>query len=319
MKDITLGGKTYKLLNEVGQGKIIPSEREQITALLTSLEDNAIKPDIRSLPEKLILDGIEFWTDSIRMEYAVALGESSSWVSDQEVLNIIQGRLEDRSGDIAILNLSQNQMWSELKDRVLELLADGRAKREGEALQNKYVNQRGLMVVDVIASAARGYKVHVEGRIIPEYKKSTDDLSLVFLQNNEPRIRGLRKGEAATMSSLANLIMTFSIKALSHGALNEDEEATIKRFAGASSNSNVRSRALQIKGVGAVLYEYLRLLCGADTIKIDSRVRSALRALGFPQHLFSDAGLLEICCSLAKEINCSLVELDQALWLADFD
>lgn len=321
MKEITLGGKTYKLLNEVGQGKIVPSEREQITALLSSLEEGEISPDIRSLPEKVILDGMEFITDSIRKDYAVALGESSSWVSDQEVLHVIQGRLENRLRDITILNVSDTKMWEQLRTRVRELLADGRPKQEGEALQKKYIGKRGLMVVDVIASAARGYKVHVEGRIIPKYKEYTEDLSLAFLQNNAPRIAGLREGEAETMSELAQLIMTFSRRAISLETWDEEEneEETVKRFAGASSKPVVRARALRIRGVGGVLYEYLRLLCGCDTIKIDSRVRSALRALGFPQESYSDLGLLEICSALATEVGCSLVDLDQALWLADFD
>ena len=74
-------------------------------------------------------------------------------------------------------------------------------------------------------------------------------------------------------------------------------------------------KILNVKGVGPALLEYLRMLCGANTIKIDVRVTKGLSEAGVPVHLFNDAGLYEICRSTASELGLTMVELDQLLWI----
>jgi hypothetical protein len=70
-----------------------------------------------------------------------------------------------------------------------------------------------------------------------------------------------------------------------------------------------------VKGIGFALMGYLRLLCGADSIKVDGRVVTRLQELGFdlgdpprPRR-----GLM-ICVLAAQQIDIRLGELDQLLW-----
>lgn len=175
-----------------------------------------------------------------------------------------------------------------------------------DKIKSAYKSARGLMVVDVVASRRRRYETHVEGRIIPVYKANAEDLTLKTLASNGPVGVTLWKGEANTMMKLAEFLLTFST--------DDDDERTVSSFAEVSGEAEVRARAIDIKGIGPVLYEYLRLLSGVDTLKADSRVRAALGELGIPEESFSDEGILGICQALAKECRCTLVELDQALW-----
>jgi hypothetical protein len=165
------------------------------------------------------------------------------------------------------------------------------------------------MVVDVVASRQRKYESGVVNRILPEYRRQSFNLGMDWLSKNEPSFLRLREGEATTMKEVALFLQTF--------ATNEDDEQTIQNFVAESAKPATRLRAIAIKGIGPVLYEYLRLLSGADTIKIDTRVRDSLRALGVPQHFFSDQGLLELSMGIAQTLGCTLAELDQALWLRE--
>ena len=71
---------------------------------------------------------------------------------------------------------------------------------------------------------------------------------------------------------------------------------------------------LDIWGIGEVLLEYLRLLCGADTLKVDVRVMEHLQELGVPTELFTPKGLLEVCRAISDRTELSLAEIDQLLW-----
>lgn len=192
-------------------------------------------------------------------------------------------------------------------EAIRERLDNPQVNAEAARIHNLYRGRRGLMVVDVVASRQRRYKSAVVERILPAYQAATGDLGLDWLSQNEPVFLKLRTGEAKTMQQLAQFLKSFSS--------GPDDELTNQNFVRVSNKPGVRYRGISISGIGPVLYEYLRLLAGADTIKIDSRVRSSLRAVGIPQHLFSDEGLLELCEGIRVKLGCSLVELDQALWL----
>lgn len=206
-----------------------------------------------------------------------------------------------------VLKMMQSHSpWNEAVRRVSELVRTQNAGSKASEIQQLYVGARGLMVVDVVASRRRHYESQVIGRILPQYRSSAQDLGLQTLAENGAGWIKMRTGESKTMSELAAFLMQF--------ATTKDDEQTILNFANQSSRPEIKASAIGIKGIGPVLYEYLRLLSGVDTLKVDSRVRDSLKQIGVPEALFSDDGLLLVCEALAKECGCSLVELDQALW-----
>jgi len=90
-----------------------------------------------------------------------------------------------------------------------------------------------------------------------------------------------------------------------------DEEQIVKVWA---EDEAASQEVLDIKGIGPVLLQYLRMRSGADSLKVDVRVIEELSGLGIPAHWFTSDGLLELCKEIAKEARCSLLELDQVLW-----
>ncbi len=173
-------------------------------------------------------------------------------------------------------------------------------------LPRLYIGQRGLMVVDVVASRQRKYEEYVKPKLLPTYVERAEDLSLASLADKAPTWMKLRVGEALVMKQVAQHIVEYS-KSIS--GTGEDE--LCRAWAEDKAYS---SQVLEIKGIGPALYQYLRMLCGADSLKSDLRVKRGLQKLGLPIHWFSDEGVLELCMVLANEIGCTLVELDQCLY-----
>jgi hypothetical protein len=145
--------------------------------------------------------------------------------------------------------------------------------------------------------------------ILRVYEAENKDMTLRYLAHNPPNNLKLRNNEARTIAEVATFLLSF--KTLDA----KSDEDTVAAFVLQSDSSETRAKCISIKGIGAVLYEYLRLLSGADTIKIDVRVKESLESLGLPVWLFSEEGLFQICKILARDSNCSLAELDQALWI----
>jgi len=169
-----------------------------------------------------------------------------------------------------------------------------------------YRGKRGLMVVDVVASRKRRYDTDVVPRILPLYESKASNLSLLSLSSKSPKWLPLREGEADTMKLLAEALIDF-------GKSKEltDEEQIVKVWA---EDETASQEVLDIKGIGPVLLQYLRMRSGADSLKVDVRVIEELSGLGIPAHWFTSDGLLELCKEIAKEARCSLLELDQVLW-----
>ena len=192
---------------------------------------------------------------------------------------------------------------SEIK-RVLETYPE--VKTAAEQLPKAYVGKRGLMVVDVVASRQRKYDEYVRPKLLPTYVAEASDLSLSTLAQKAPTWMKLRDGEALVMKEVAGQIIGY-LKISQ--ASNEDD--LCKMWA---DDKLVSSKVLEIKGIGPALYQYLRMLCGADSLKSDLRVKRGLKKLGLPVEWFSDDGVLALCELLAEEVQCTLVELDQCLY-----
>jgi len=178
-------------------------------------------------------------------------------------------------------------------------------KTAARQLPRLYVGQRGLMVVDVVASPQRKYEEYVIPKLLPTYVERAKDLTLASLADEAPTWMKLRVGEALVMKQVAQHIIEYS-KNIS--ATGEDELCQAW-----AEDKAYSSKVLEIKGIGPALYQYLRMRCGADSLKSDLRVKRGLQKLGLPIQWFSDEGVLELCMVLANEAGCTLVELDQCL------
>jgi hypothetical protein len=179
-------------------------------------------------------------------------------------------------------------------------------KISAQRLPKLYIGKRGLMVVDVVASRQRKYDEYVKPKLLPAYVAKASDLSLYTLSREAPTWMRLREGEALVMQAVAKEILGYSKKG---NVINEDELCK-----GWAKDKISSSKILDIKGIGPVLFQYLRMLCGADSLKSDLRVRRGLKKLGLPVEWFTDEGILELCKLLALEVHCSLIELDQCLY-----
>lgn len=173
-------------------------------------------------------------------------------------------------------------------------------------LAKVYVGKRGLMVVDVVGSMRRKYVEYVVPKLLPSYVERAQDLSLTSLANTPPVWMKLKTGEAEVMSKVAKEL-------LSHGRRNNltSDDEICRHWA---TSGNYGTEVIDIKGIGPALHEYLRMLCGADTLKVDVRVINGLIGLGIDATLFTSDGLLEVCKAIARDVGCSLIELDQILW-----
>lgn len=173
-------------------------------------------------------------------------------------------------------------------------------------LAKVYVGKRGLMVVDVVGSMRRKYVEYVVPKLLPSYVERAQDLSLTSLANTPPVWMKLKTGEAEVMSKVAKEL-------LSHGRRNNltSDDEICRHWA---TSGNYGTEVIDIKGIGPALHEYLRMLCGADTLKVDVRVINGLIGLGIDATLFTSDGLLEVCKAISQDVGCSLIELDQILW-----
>ncbi|MGY1601646.1 hypothetical protein [Geodermatophilus sp. SYSU D00815] len=196
-----------------------------------------------------------------------------------------------------------SQLWTERG-------ADARAAaaRYGAA----YEGRRGLMVVDVVMSAFRSYK-----RVGREVQKYADTgvatLRDVVASPPERSLLGMRTREPETVRALAAAL-------LATRPPDGDEDASCRAWAeqaaGMEHAFRVEPHVGDVPGVGLALFCYLRMRCGADGIKPDGRVRTALSTLGLPVSRDPHVVLTVAQCA-AAELGVPELELDQLLWAAD--
>jgi hypothetical protein len=179
------------------------------------------------------------------------------------------------------------------------------------------------MVVDVVLFRQRRYDTHVQPCIrrweqgvagrdgVPTLRWLVEHADLV----TAPALP-LRRGEAATILGVAHALLRYGADLDLDPA---DEDQACRSWAAAVAGLEF-APALDpyvgaVSGIGAALFAYTRMLCGADTVKPDVRVLAALRRHGVD--LPGDnaaAGFIAVACA-AHELRIPVIELDQILWL----
>lgn len=301
---LTIAAQVLDLTNVDVPGVSKPSHKQQLKQLLKGLGHLEDSP-IHTLEPTITIDGYVVDVDRTRSWLSVGSGDSAGAVSDVDVLRLIANG--GAMGEISFMPEMMRQLpnWDNAVTAVKRKLVSTDASRKAKELQLRYVGKRGLMVLDVVASRQRRYDKVVVPHYLEKYKSMVPDLGLSYLKLNSPDFLKLTKSEPLTLSEVAGFLLGFD---------GHTDEEKISNFKAVSHSFECRQKAIAIKGIGEVLYEYLRILSGADSLKVDVRVREQLWLLGIPVSDFTDSGLLNICRVLAADAQCTLVELDQALW-----
>lgn len=197
-----------------------------------------------------------------------------------------------------------NQVRQVLPDATDLLASAGR-------LVKLYEGARGYMLVDVVASRRRNYDTRVVGPngILTKYRALAPAGSIAELARAPLDGIGLMESEPETLRVLA---AKFAELQTSLGTSNEEE--TCLAWGRLPSGDPRVSSFLEVHGIGPALLEYLRMLCGADTIKVDVRVLKNLESLGLPVSELQVSGVYRACQEIAAKAGCTLTELDQLLW-----
>lgn len=303
-ENLVIAGENFGVrLGNSATGKF-QTDRERLAEVIAAAEAKNLG-DEHTLPEYLWVDGERVSVHSTRTNLAVGLAVSRSEVDDLEVLRLIAGS-PSSFGFAEMMHAIPR--WSTIVAQVSKLARSKSFAEKAAALSSLYVGKRGLMVVDVVASRQRRYEAYVVPVLLAEYQKQAQDLSLKTLVSNPPTFLKLRDGEAQTIKEVAELILGL----LPDG--EKDEELAIKRLLELGFDDAWTEYPLAINGIGPALFNYLLILSGADTVKVDVRVRRALDLLGIDAEIFTDTGLLMVCRILANDVGCSLAVLDQVLW-----
>lgn len=214
----------------------------------------------------------------------------------------------------ALLLLRRRPGWSEAVAQLKALASThGDAARAAAATYGAvYVGRRGAMVVDVVASRQRKY----EARVVPlvaRWSAAVGEPTLAALAAQELRARdfGLQESEPVTMQSVAANILEFAHE---RGYSEDDAcRAWADGVEGLEHAHKLDPVVGGVPGIGPALFAYMRMRCGANTLKPDVRVATGLRELGFTTS--SDGhSILVVARAAAAEVDMDLLSLDQLLW-----
>jgi len=176
-----------------------------------------------------------------------------------------------------------------------------------------YRDRVPAMVVDVVTSRQRRYSTRVV-RLVERFTEEGGHavVSLEALARHGSRLSGLRQGEDQTIRDVATGLLAAgrAVSAPSDRvALNYWCDIT----EGLEIAHDLDPYVGSVKGIGMALFSYLRMRAGADSIKVDVRVKRALKSLGFrlPN---SDTAVFLVARLAAQELGVSLIALDQLLW-----
>ena len=190
------------------------------------------------------------------------------------------------------------------------------ARATADAYVGVYSAQRGAMIVDVVASRQRNYAKRVR-KIVADWKAANDEHGLGWLSEHPMNAVqfGLSEAEVVTIHEIATNLRAFAAGQGLTGSGGEDEACRIwAQGCGALEHAPKLDPVVgSVKGIGLALFAYMRMRSGADAIKPDIRVKTALRNLGFvvPN---DDHAVLLITQAAASEIGMSRLVLDQLLW-----
>lgn len=190
------------------------------------------------------------------------------------------------------------------------------AQIKADAYSGVYDGKRGAMIVDVVASRQRSYLTRVKA-IVADWEAANEQHSIRWLAEHplDATRFGLSEAEVVTIFEVARNLRAFTVN---EGPLGPDGEDRACGMWAQGCGELEHAPRLDpvvgcVKGIGLALFAYMRMRSGADAIKPDSRVKSAMASLGFvvPD---DDHAVLILARAAAQEIGVSRLVLDQLLW-----
>ncbi len=219
----------------------------------------------------------------------------------------------------ALVLLRTYPAWETAVARLDELKKAGgaQARASADAYVGVYAGRRGAMIIDVVASRQRSYKKRVQPMVADWIAASPAATIAALAANRLDAARyGLSEAEVDTIATVAQRFQEF---AAAEGLSDPSQEDRLCRLWADRYEPFEHAPRLDpvvgsVKGIGLALWSYMRMRSGANALKVDGRVRKALRNLGFTVHRDSDLAVLLVAKAAAEEVGLPLLVLDQLLW-----
>jgi hypothetical protein len=181
----------------------------------------------------------------------------------------------------------------------------------------RYANDRAALVVDVVLSNQRKYETIVDP-LVTAWMAANPAMTLDQLAVSGPGpLARLRKDKWADEEATIQKVGAGLVAYCKDHQLNE--LSGIRRWADDVDPLRYTWKldpyVGSVRGIGVALFAYLRMLCGADAIKPDTRVRGALACSGVTIPA-TDAAALFVAEALAEELHVGRLWFDQLLWYA---
>jgi hypothetical protein len=223
--------------------------------------------------------------------------------------------------DTALELLRTDAAWEPAVARLRDLNQSGGAQAEAAAAAyvGIYEGRRGAMIVDVVASRQRSYKKRVEPMVAAWVAAHAEPTITALAENRLDAAQyGLSEAEVETIASVAQRFREFAEAEGLPAATDEDQLCLrwAQRYGPFEHAPRLDPVVGSVKGIGLALWSYMRMRSGANTLKVDVRVRKALKQLGFSVPHDSDHAVLIIAKAVAEEAGLPLLVLDQLLWSA---
>ncbi len=204
-----------------------------------------------------------------------------------------------------------------LKD--LKKASGAQAESSAHAYVGVYAGRRGAMILDVVASRQRSYKNRVEP-MVANWMAASPEHTITALAANRLNAKqyGLSEAEVETIATVAQRFREFAEAEGLTATADEDQLCLrwAQRYGPFEHAPRLDPVIGSVKGIGLALWSYMRMRSGANTLKVDVRVRKALMNLGFSVPRDSDHAVLVIAKAAAEEAGSPLLVLDQLLWSA---
>lgn len=223
--------------------------------------------------------------------------------------------------DNALGLLRADAAWEPAVARLRELKQSGGAQAEAAAADyvGVYAGRRGAMIVDVVASRQRSYVKRVRPMVAAWVTAHQEPTITVLAANRLDAAQyGLSEAEVETIATVAQRFREFAEAEGLTATADEDQLCLrwAERYGPFEHAPRLDPVVGSVKGIGLALWSYMRMRSGANTLKVDVRVRKALMNLGFSVPRDSDHAVLIIAKSAAEEAGLPLLVLDQLLWSA---
>ena len=223
--------------------------------------------------------------------------------------------------DNALGLLRADAAWEPAVARLRELKQSGGAQAEAAAADyvGVYAGRRGAMIIDVVASRQRSYGKRVRPMVAAWVAAHQEPTITALAENRLDAAQyGLSEAEVETIATAAQRFREFG-EAEGLAATADEDQLCLRwaeRYGPFEHAPRLDPVVGSVKGIGLALWSYMRMRSGANTLKVDVRVRKALKQLGFSVPHDSDHAVLIIAKAAAEEAGLPLLVLDQLLWSA---